>query len=72
MGAPMLMRRDLVPIICYASLFALIVAWAALGPVGGDRAPTPHTSRAAMTAGQLEPGREELEVRYLAQRMLAR
>jgi hypothetical protein len=68
----MFMRRDLVPIVCYASLFALIVAWAALGPVGGDRTPTAHATRAATTAGQLEPGREELEVRYLAQRMLVR
>ncbi|MDB5406929.1 MAG: hypothetical protein JWL84_1841 [Rhodospirillales bacterium] len=69
MGAPMLMRRDFVPIVCYASLFAIIVAWAALGPSGP---PAPHQTRAAMASGQLEPGREEIEVRYLAQRMLAR
>jgi hypothetical protein len=77
MGDPMFMRRDLVPIVCYACLFALIVAWAALGPSAGGRASTPHVTRAAMIAGQLEPGqlepgRGELEVRYLAQRMLAR
>jgi hypothetical protein len=72
MGAPMLMRRDLVPIICYASLFALVVAWAAYGPVAGDRAPTPHLTRAAMVSGQLELGREEGAVRSLAQQMLAR
>jgi hypothetical protein len=69
----MLMRRDLIPIACYASLFAVIVAWAAFGPSAGLRAPAPHQTRAAaMASGQLEPGRGEVEVRYLAQRMLAR
>jgi hypothetical protein len=68
----MFKRRDFIPIICYASLFAVIVAWAALGPIAGDRVPTPHLTRAAMASGQLAPGHEELEVRFLAQRMLAR
>jgi hypothetical protein len=67
----MFMRRDFIPTVCYASLFALVVAWAALGTGAGPRTPTPHLTRAAMAADQLKPGRGELEVRFLAQRMLA-